>query len=253
MNLLAAAIAPTLETELLARGVLLEARPDETEDQAEDRIDTELMALFRDTGRRDVFDALYEHAQARVLSWLRWVVREQQARLDPGDLLQDTFVNVYRYAAGFRDEHGGSFRSWVRTIAANVVRRARVATPRRWISGTSELAPELPDTSSGPPLRAVHGEDTRRLCGAWVIFLQHYALAYAALSARDRLALALVEVQGLSYAETGKQLGVGPSNMKMIMLRARRRLQQRMRAAMGETLSEDALEQAPARTQRRTA
>lgn len=46
-------------------------RPEESDDQFSDRLDTELMTRFRDSGRREDFDALYEHAQGRVLIWLR--------------------------------------------------------------------------------------------------------------------------------------------------------------------------------------
>lgn len=147
-------------------------------------------------------------------------------------MLQDTFVNVFRYASSFRTDHSASFRVWVRTIASNVLRRARASAPRRWVGGDDEIAPEIPDTAFGPHLRVVHGEDIVSLRGAWSLFLQHYARAFAALSPRDRTALDMVEVQGLGYAETGRRLGVGPSNMKMIMLRARRRLQMHMRVAM---------------------
>lgn len=205
---------------------------DESRDEREDRLDTELMARFRDTGAREVFEDLYARSRERVLAWLRWLLHEQQVKLDPIDLLQDTFVNVYRYSSNFRSEHAGSFRVWVRTIAANVVRRAKSGTPRRWQTGSDGLTPDLIDLACGPALRVVHGEDSERLRLAWVVFLQHYAAAFRTLAPRDRRALELVEVDGLTYAETGRVLGVGPSNMKMIMLRARRRLHARMRASM---------------------
>jgi DNA-directed RNA polymerase specialized sigma24 family protein len=46
------------------------------------------------------------------------------------------------------------------------------------------------------------------------------------------LALELVELEGLSYAEAGARLHVGISNMKMIMFRARRRLRAKIGAAL---------------------
>ena len=108
-----------LEQLLAELGIDVTAGPGETGRSRDDRIDTQLMALFRDTGRRDVFDVLYRHARGRLIQWIRWLVKQRRSRLDPGDLLQDTFVNVYRYAKSFREDHRGSFRSWVRTIAAN--------------------------------------------------------------------------------------------------------------------------------------
>jgi len=223
---------PALEPGLRARGVSLYNLPDESDEHRDDRIDTELMALFRDTAQREAFDALYQHSRGRLFAWLRWLLREQHARLDAIDLLQDTYVNVYRYASSFRSDHAGSFRSWVRTIAANVVRRARASVPRQAAVDIAARGPEPIDRRPGPQLRVVQGEERVHLRQAWLLFLEHYARAFDSLSPRDRRALELVEVEGHTYVETGALLGVGASNMKMIMLRARRRLQNRMRASM---------------------
>jgi DNA-directed RNA polymerase specialized sigma24 family protein len=70
------------------------------------------------------------------------------------------------------------------------------------------------------------------MIAAWAILLLQYARAWEQLGPRDRLALELIEVQGCTYAEASARLGVGLSNMKMIMFRARRRI----RAAIGGTL-----------------
>jgi len=226
------ASASGTERALVALGLDPRARPGETARARDDRLDTELMALFRDSGRSDVFEALHRHARGRLLQWIRWLIQQRRARLDPGDLLQDTFVNVYRYAAGFRDEHRGSFRSWVRTIAANLLRRAVSIAPRFSVQALPEGLQEPPDPARGPALRLAESEESELLGRAWSIFLQHYARAYEKLSPRDREALRCVELEGLSYADTGALLGVGPSNMKMIMLRSRRRLLAHMRSAM---------------------
>src|SRR6185503_7676683 len=93
MATLACALPPAVDDELRRRGVSLDALPGEGPEQRDDRLDTALMAWFRDTGDRRAFEALYEHSRVRVASWLRWILREQQVRLDPVDLLQDTFVN----------------------------------------------------------------------------------------------------------------------------------------------------------------
>jgi RNA polymerase sigma factor (sigma-70 family) len=141
-------------------------------------------------------------------------------------------VNIYRYAQGFREEHPRSFRVWSRTIASNVLRRSRMR--RRTLaleefpSGTREPS----DTRDDPAESLIENEERRSVTGAWLILLSQYAQAWERLAPRDRTALDLIEVQGLSYAEAGARLGVGLSNMKMIMFRARRRI----RAAIGGTL-----------------
>jgi len=221
------------QTLLLERGVALDCLPGESEPEREDRIDTALMELFQRERSEPCFSDLYEHASARVLDWLRWRVRVAGARLDPLVLLQDTFVNVFRYAGSYRPGERGGFRAWVRTIAANVVRRAQSRAGVRWVSMDAEDAPEVADGGLGPVRRAADVEETGELRATWSLFLAHYLRAFATLRERDRRALELVEVEGRSYAEAAAELRVGGSNMKMIMLRARQRLCAALRVSLG--------------------
>ncbi|MFT5287367.1 MAG: DNA-directed RNA polymerase specialized sigma24 family protein, partial [Planctomycetota bacterium] len=57
------------------------------------------------------------------------------------------------------------------------------------------------------------------------------------LRPRDQRALHLVEVEERSYIEAGEILGVGRSNMKMIIFRARKRMAASMAKAMGSQAS----------------
>jgi RNA polymerase sigma factor (sigma-70 family) len=196
------------------------------------RTATALMALYRDTRSAAAFDALYTASREGVLAWIQSLVRRGRSPLDPAELLQDTFVNVYRYPTAFRDEHDGSFRVWVRTIAANLVRRAGGGRSRLSFQELPEGLQEPEDTRSCPQRQAEAGEESSTLRGAWILFLAHYARAWKELAPRDREALRLVEIEGRSYLEAGAILAVGRSNMKMIVFRARHRLARRMRAAM---------------------
>ena len=115
---------PSVLAALEQRGVSIERAEREASDAHLDRLGTELMALFRDTRGQRAYEALYALTSTSVLAWIRRMVRTIRCAQDPFELLQDTFVNVYRYSARFRSDHGGSFRVWVRTIGANVVKRA---------------------------------------------------------------------------------------------------------------------------------
>jgi DNA-directed RNA polymerase specialized sigma24 family protein len=114
-----------------------------------DALDTALMARFRDTHDPLAFERLHRQASGRVLAWVRRLLRERQSSLDPLEICQDTFVNVYRYSRCFRDESPASFRVWVRTIASNCVRRALTV---RQGAGPAGLE-EAPDRRPGPPGR----------------------------------------------------------------------------------------------------
>lgn len=192
------------------------------------------MARFRETRGAADFEALYRGSRALVLAWVVQLTGRQRVTLDPFELVQDTFVNIYRYAGGFRHDDDASFRRWARTIATNVVRRA--ARVRLGLHGRVQVtlgAMEVEPTDPRPgPAQGLEDEERRgELRRAYGLVLLHYARAFASLSPRDREALELVEVLGLPYREVGARLGVGLSNTKMIVFRARQRLRAHLERA----------------------
>lgn len=195
---------------------------------AEDARATELMARFRDSRSREDFEALYAATWSSVHAWVRSLLRHDVRSLDASELTQDTFVNVFRYPTGFRDECPSSYRVWVRTIAGNVVRRARGRLPRETSLEPAEGSPEPISREAGPEDRADLSEAADRLGRAHQVLLVAYARAYSELAPRDRRALELVEVEGLGYADAAEVLGVRAPNMKMIVFRARQRLHRRL-------------------------
>ena len=224
---------PGVLRQLEGRDVVPRGLPDETAEALENRLGTGLMTLYRDTRSEASFEALYAFARPAVLLWICGLLRRGRSQLDPAELLQDTFVNVYRYPTAFRAEHAGSFRVWVRTIAGNIVRRASMQRRKRVsFQELPEGLQEPEDHRESPVHQAEVGEQQSILRSAWVLFLWHYARAWQELSDRDRKALHLVEVEGFSYRDAGAVLQVGRSNMKMIVFRARLRIARRMRAAM---------------------
>jgi RNA polymerase sigma factor (sigma-70 family) len=203
--------------------------PSGTTREAWDSVATQLMARFRDSGTQDDFEALYSYTQRDVLVWLYSLLRQGSAQLDAHELLQDTFVNVFRYPHAFREDGPASFRVWVRTIAGNVVRRARTRLATRASTSLPDAAFEVADTAAGPEREADLSEQAREFDRTWAVFLRVYLEAWSGLVVRDRRALELVEVQGLDYARAAGELEVRAPNMKMIVFRSRQRLARRMR------------------------
>lgn len=219
---------------LRQRGVALAPLDGEDNDGCQARIETALMALFRDTRSESAFEALYDYASASLLQRVLVLARGE---IDPLEIVQDAFVNMYLYAKGFRDDHARSFRVWSRTIAANVIRRARrrsAPSLQALPDGLQEPADVRPD----PERDAVLSEERASLVRAWMLVLSRYAAAFDGLNARDRRALELVEIRGLTYRQAADELDVGLSNMKMILFRAR----QRIRAAIGIELAHTEVE-----------
>ena len=202
------------------------------------RLETSLMALFRDTRDNAAFEELYARSGPALASWILHLCSVRRLRVDPGEILQDTFVNIYRYAGSFREEGCTTFRGWAKAIAANVVRRRGLKRRNASLDGDLEIDP--PDTRGGPPEAIDNHERYAAVRQAYALLLLYYADAHRKLSARDRRALEMIEVHGMSYADAGRELRVGRSNMKMIMFRSRKRLRDHMQRAMGATRPESA-------------
>lgn len=193
--------------------------------------ETQLMVAFKNGRSGEAFEALYRATAPGLLLWIEQMHAQGRVSGDPMDALQDTFVNVYRYAGSFRESASGGFRAWARTIASNAIRRAR-RRPRTLGVLFSELdetaQPDPADRAAGPLRTAEGRESSIDLRKAYTLMLLQYAQAYQTLKARDQEALAMVEVEGLNYAQVGERLGVGRSNTKMIVFRARQRLRTRI-------------------------
>ena len=185
------------------------------------------MAAFQ--ARRDhaSFEALYAAAAPGLLAWIERLHLQRRHPGDPRETLQDTFVNIHRYVGTFRASAPGGFRSWARTIAVNALRRTRRPRAGRAILQTDlgESTPEPADVRLEPSAAAALGEDALALRSGLTLLMLHYARCFDQLSSRDRAALRMVEVEGRSYAEVGEVLGTERSNTKMVVFRARRRLQ----------------------------
>ncbi|MBL8862105.1 MAG: RNA polymerase sigma factor [Planctomycetes bacterium] len=210
----------------------LAAAPGETAEEQDARMETALMLRFQASGAEHDFEALYELARGPLLLWIGSLAHSRRTGVEPAELLQDAFVNVYRYASSFRAEGPRSFRVWSRTIAGNLVRRA-CHLRRRAFQGLPEGLQEPRDRSAGPCAGLQENEERRQLAGAWVLLLARYAAAYEQLPPRAQAALRLVEVEGVSYQESCRRLGVGLSNLKMILFRARRRIRAAIAADLG--------------------
>jgi len=197
--------------------------------------ETELMAAFQRQRSQNAFEALYQATAPGVLAWIERTLTARRLSVDPKDLLQDTFVNVYRYAGSFRPDASGGFRAWVRTIASNALRRARrrPVVLGTYFSEMGESFDAAADRRSSPHAAASDSEASHRLGKAYAVMLLHYAAAFDTLKDRDRAALHMVEVEGVSYAEVGRRLGVGRSNTKMIVFRARHRLRSQLERSLG--------------------
>ena len=196
-----------------------------------DALSTRLMDVFRLHQSRSAFGLLYELNGQHLLSHVVGRLRRYQSKADAHDILQEVFVNVYRYPHRFNSEREDAFRVWTATIVRNTVLKHLRSLSR---SGRAEVAfDDLPEPS-GPgqrePLSGVIEHESEDECGrVFVVYLHLYLRFYLQLSEREQKAIRLVEVGGLSYREAAGELGIKLENLKMVIFRARRKIHRSMR------------------------
>jgi RNA polymerase sigma-70 factor (ECF subfamily) len=196
-----------------------------------DALSTRLMEVFRLKASRGSFGLLYELNSQHLLGQVSSCLRRYGNKADPRDVLQEVFFNVYRYPHRFNCEREDAFRVWSAMIVRNTVlkhlrsqaRGGRMEVPFEDLSDQPELRP----TS---PVRGVIERESARECGrVYLTYLHLYLQFYSMLSARERRAIHLVEVEECSYREAAERLGIKLENLKMVIFRARRKIHRSMR------------------------
>lgn len=189
------------------------------------------MDEFRQTGSVEVFEELFRLTAAELMRRVRRRVRYAGDHLDPQELLQDAYVNIFRYPDRFDPTRPAAFRAWSTTIVDNTVRRhLRRSRGSLEVSlRPSDVLNEEADVHARAPEAAmIAGESQEELARAYALFLAAYWTCYEQLGEREQFALQMVEVHGMRYAELGGVLGIRAEAVKMVVFRARRRICERM-------------------------
>jgi RNA polymerase sigma factor (sigma-70 family) len=189
------------------------------------------MDLFRRTGSDEVFEQLVKLTANQMMRRVRRRVRFAGDHLDPHELLQDAYVNIFRYPDRFNASRPTAFRAWATTIVDNTVRRHLRRTRcgvEMSLRPMEVLSPEADDHARAPEAVMIDGECEQAFARAYGLLLTLYLGAYQQLSEREQFVLQMVEVRGLRYVELGKALRIRPEAVKMVVFRARRRIFERM-------------------------
>ena len=151
------------------------------------------------------FDRLMLETQERVMG-LAW--RLLGGREDARDAAQDVYLRVFRHLGRFRAGH--DFHGWLYRITVNV---CRDAARRR---GRAPVV-DGPAPDPGQPPRA-----EEELLGAerWNRLLE----ALAALPSRERAALVLRDLEGLTSEQVARVLGSRPATVRGQIASARMRI-----------------------------
>lgn len=179
------------------------------------RTDDQLMAAVR-AGEASAFTELYERHGAALLTFL---ARSIGDRVLAEDLLQETFVRVYRA----RDTYGseGQFRAWLFTIARRLVIDWRRSQKIVWSDDPAAL-----DTTASPT-GAADRADVRDL----VVRLER---ALRGLPEGQREVVLLSRYAGLDAARIAEVTGSTPGGVRVTLHRALHALSELLDETGGE-------------------
>ena len=204
-------------------------------DPRSDRISTALMACFKTTGESRVFGLLFELNEASFLQAVQQRVRRSHLPIDPHDVVQEVFLNIYRYPHCFVAARPDSFRNWGHRIVRNTLLKFMKSANRLASQVSIDDQPvQPPDHAAHSPLRnALEAESARLADTAYLLYLNLYLTQFRRLSAKEQRALSMVEVEGASYKVAADALGLRLENLKMVIFRGRRKILRGMAALLG--------------------
>lgn len=131
--------------------------------------------------------------------------------VEADDLLQEVFVKVLLHGRAFCELDNP--RAWLFRVARNLI------IDRRRLTAMREPLQPLPDELSAPPVAQIEPVDLLSHCLPSVL---------SRLSAKDREAIALCDLQGMAVSDYARQLGLSLPAAKSRLQRARLRLRSRL-------------------------
>lgn len=150
-------------------------------------------------GSTDAFAELVRRNQDAVFN-LAW--RMTGNWHEAADITQDTFIRAYRKFHAYKPEF--AFKNWVMSIGANLTRNRFRSRSRRQRMEQTLAAMQDPE----PPPTPVERDEGLEL-------------ALGQVPDSLRVALVLKHMEGLSYEEVARTLGIGVSAAKMRVARGR--------------------------------
>ena len=175
------------------------------------------------SGEVDKFQDLVKRYEAKLYNFSLRMCRDPS---DAEDMIQDTFLNVFRYLKNFRYET--KFKNWLYKVAASTCfkkRRKSKFAPDKELS-LEEFLPndeaEKPDHVPEWALMPLDKLLNEELAGV-------INKAIISLPKKYRMVILLRDIEGFSTTETAQILNLSPSNVKVRLHRARLYLRDKLK------------------------
>lgn len=175
------------------------------------------------SGEVDKFQDLVKRYEAKLYNFSLRMCRDPS---DAEDMIQDTFLNVFKYLKNFRYET--KFKNWLYKVAASTCfkkRRKSKFAPDKELS-LEEFLPN--DETEKPdhvpewalmPLDKLLNEELGSVINKTII----------SLPKKYRMVILLRDIEGFSTTETAQILNLSPSNVKVRLHRARLYLREKLK------------------------
>src|SRR5437660_1489813 len=191
-----------------------------------DAADDRKLVRAAQKGDAQAFRELVVKYQRRVYQLALGMMKDPD---DAMDISQETFVRVHRYLPSFKGD--SSFFTWTYRIAMNLCldaqrRKGRVTRVDAEEGDEAEIeaAMDPPSAALAGPQRSVLNAELR----------DRIEEALASLSENHRAILLLREVEGLSYEDLAKVLGIRKGTVMSRLFHARLKMQSKLREYLGE-------------------
>ena len=175
------------------------------------------------SGQAEKFHDLVKRYEQKLYNFSLRMCRNPS---DAEDMIQDTFLNVFKYLKNFRYET--KFKNWLYKVAASTCikkRRKSKFAPDKELS-LDEFLPndeaEKPDSVpewAMLPLDKLLNEELSSVINKTIL----------ALPKKYRVIIILRDIEGFSTAETAQILNLSPSNVKVRLHRARLYLRDKLK------------------------
>ena len=167
------------------------------------------------SGQTEKFQDLVKRYEQKIYNFSLRMCRNTS---DAEDMIQDTFLNVFKYLKNFR--HETKFKNWLYKVAASTCikkRRKSKFAPDKELS-LDEFLPndeaEKPDSVpewAMLPLDKLLNEELSSVINTTILTLPK----------KYRVVIILRDIEGFSTAETAQILNLSPPNVKVRLHRAR--------------------------------
>lgn len=164
------------------------------------------------TGDEEAFATLVDRLESRIRRWAAKLSIDADAA---DDLTQLTLIRLHERAGQF--DRRSRVTSWLYRMMQNLATDARRSDARRTMREQHALL-GLPNVATAETEDAV---DAERLAA----ILTSYRTM---LSAREREVFELVDLHGTAAAEVSTRLKIAPATVRVLLLRARRKLRTQM-------------------------